>query len=704
MEEVLRGYPGVKACACVARPLSHLNSSTDDTPREALVAFVVPKVMRHDGADEALSVEDTEVEAIDAYLADRLPRWSVPARVVFVGSIPLTAALASSAPKCDRRALARMPLPSPRRTRARRDGEGREVERAVDGTVVAQHVAKLAADVLGVDANSVDGDDSFAQLGGASLEAQRLLYALRSAPTSSMGTLNYVGGWDRMTPADVIAADTPRRIAVAAMNGFPSDGTGGALTTAGMFAEAEREAKDIGVGMWDARGVWKPLEASGSDESGSEVVKELKPSSETVSLGRARGVFLTGATGLLGRCLMHEILARMAPDAVFFCLVRGASAGTARARLEEKASPSKTLDSRVRVIAGDATHRKFGLSDEEHARLAASIDVVVHSAGVVSAAAPYASMAGGNVAPAREALRLACARPGAIAVHHVSSSAVLPPLGTPAADSCASWSESATGGGEALASLAAAGGYDTAEVHGGTWQGYAQAKWVTEMLVWATAESFGVPVCVYRPGNIGPRSDDGVGCEGDGTMALALATCAGGWTSDMRIGERWRLWWTPADAVARAIATVAAIEGEVWANRALHVDPVTPLPASALMNRMKLRMNVKVWKRLEASGSDDDVSEGRGDGDDDEDVSAWRRAIVAGLHALPPTLRRKVESLLALKSGLLGAMGAAERRMDGTELHAILQTEEGGDLSMDAREEVLGRYVDAFAEHVEGER
>ena len=697
MEEVLRGYPGVKACACVARPLSHRENSGDDTPREALVAFIVPKVMRIDEADEALSVEDTEAEAIQAYLADRLPRWSVPARVVFVASIPLTAALASSAPKCDRRALARMPLPSTRRTRATRDGEGREV----DGTVVA-HVAKLAADVLGVDANSVDGDDSFTQLGGASLEAQRLLYALRSATTSSMGTLNYVGGWDRMTPADIIAADTPRRMAAAVMNGFPSDGTGGALTTAGMFAEAAREAKEIGVGMWDARGVWKPLEASGSDQ----VVKGVKPSNTVLSLGRARGVFLTGATGLLGRCLMHECLARMAPDAVLFCLVRGASEHVARARLEEKAFPSKTLDCRVRVIAGDATHRKFGLSDEEHASLAASIDVVVHSAGVVSAAAPYASMASGNVAPAREVLRLACARPGAIVVHHVSSSAVLPPLGTPAADSCASWSESATAGGEALASLAAAGGYDTAEVHGGTWQGYAQAKWVTEMLVWATAKSCGVPVCVYRPGNIGPRSFDGLGCEGDGTMALALATCAGGWTSDMRIGERWRLWWTPADAVARAIATVAASEreGDVWANRALHVDPVKPLPASALMNRMKLRMNVKVLKRLDASGSDNDGAEGGGDGDDDDDVSAWRRAIVAGAHALPPTLRRKVESLLALKSGLTGAMGAAELRMDGTELRAILQTEENGDLFMDACEEVLGRYVDGFAEHVEGQR
>ena len=118
MEEVLRGYPGVKACACVARPLSHRENYGDDNPPEALVAFVVPKelVRRRDEADEALSVEDTEAEAMNAYLADRLPRLSVPARVVFVASIPLTAALVLGA-KCDRRALALMPLPSPRRTR-----------------------------------------------------------------------------------------------------------------------------------------------------------------------------------------------------------------------------------------------------------------------------------------------------------------------------------------------------------------------------------------------------------------------------------------------------------------------------------------------------------------------------------------------------------------------------------------------------------
>ena len=248
----------------------------DDNPPEALVAFVVPKeLVRRDEADEALSVEDTEAEAINAYLADRLPRLSVPARVVFVASIPLTAALSSSAPKCDRRALALMPLPS-LRTLGRRDGEGREV----DGTVVA-HVAKLAADVLGVDASSV-ARRQFRPTRRGFVEAQRLLYVLRSA---ALGTLNHVGGWDRMTPADVIAADTPRRIAKVAMNGSPSDGTGGALSRPRVCSRARRDwGRDVGP-----RGVWKRLEASGSDEVVKRLGAKTVPSKTVPSLGRARG-------------------------------------------------------------------------------------------------------------------------------------------------------------------------------------------------------------------------------------------------------------------------------------------------------------------------------------------------------------------------------------------------------------------------------
>ena len=65
-----------------------------------------------------------------------------------------------------------------------------------------------------------------------------------------------------------------------------------ALSTTRVCCEL-REANEIGVGMWDARGVWKRLEASGSDE----VVKRLAPSKTVPSLGRARGVFLTAPPG-----------------------------------------------------------------------------------------------------------------------------------------------------------------------------------------------------------------------------------------------------------------------------------------------------------------------------------------------------------------------------------------------------------------------
>ena len=91
-----------------------------------------------------------------------------------------------------------------------------------------------------------------------------------------------------------------------------------------------------------------------------------------------------------------------------------------------------------------------------------------------------------------------------------------------------------------------------------------------------------------------------------------------------------------------------------------------------------------------------------GDWDEDVELGPWREALVAGLAAFPPSLQgaaRKVRSLMALKSGLSGAIGRAERRMDTAELRSMLRRseEEGGDGFMDVSEEVLGRYVDRFA-------
>ena len=106
-----------------------------------------------------------------------------------VDGIPPTAAAASSAPKRDRRALANVPLPpapSTRRPRRTRVGHVSDNEEAVAAA------GRLAANALGISPASdpctgtsltIHGESRlFSELGGASLEAQALLFALRSAP------------------------------------------------------------------------------------------------------------------------------------------------------------------------------------------------------------------------------------------------------------------------------------------------------------------------------------------------------------------------------------------------------------------------------------------------------------------------------------------------------------------------------------------
>ena len=230
VEEALEDHPLVEACACVARALSRdgigvrtvsgpspevsgpspeVSGPSPEGPPASLVAFVKRRRRLRDvgtGAEREEREEGTRKERreendedgeedgeeegqLRAWLADRLPRWSVPARIVFVDGIPLTAAAASSAPKRDRRALANVPLPpapSTRRPRRTRVGHVSDNEEAVAAAV------RLAANALGISPASdpctgtsltIHGESRlFSELGGASLEAQALLFALRSAP------------------------------------------------------------------------------------------------------------------------------------------------------------------------------------------------------------------------------------------------------------------------------------------------------------------------------------------------------------------------------------------------------------------------------------------------------------------------------------------------------------------------------------------
>ncbi|WP_143203912.1 non-ribosomal peptide synthetase, partial [Streptomyces sp. CB02400] len=149
VEAVLRAHPAVARAAVVVR--------ADGQGTTRLIAYAVPAV-----ADPAST--PVEPATLRRHVADRLPEYMVPAAVVTLPDLPLTAN-----GKLDRKALPEPSLTAPGGGRPPRDAEERVL-------------CELFAEVLGVD--RVGPEDSFFERGGDSLLAVRLLGRIRSATGS----------------------------------------------------------------------------------------------------------------------------------------------------------------------------------------------------------------------------------------------------------------------------------------------------------------------------------------------------------------------------------------------------------------------------------------------------------------------------------------------------------------------------------------
>ncbi|MER8041166.1 thioester reductase domain-containing protein [Streptomyces hydrogenans] len=189
-------------------------------------------------------------------------------------------------------------------------------------------------------------------------------------------------------------------------------------------------------------------------------------------------VLLTGATGFLGAFLLRDLM--RSTRAVVHCLVRGADAEGAAARLWEGLAWYRVADEidpdRVRVVVGDLSAPRLGLSEEEFDGLARRVDAVYHAGATVSWVRPYTALAPGNVGGTREVLRLAAAH-RTVPVHYVSTTGVFPAPGP--GDTAPAGVADPTGPGHLLHN------------------GYLQSKWVAEQVI-ELARERGVPVSVYR--------------------------------------------------------------------------------------------------------------------------------------------------------------------------------------------------------------
>lgn len=121
---------------------------------------------------------------------------------------------------------------------------------------------------------------------------------------------------------------------------------------------------------------------------------------------RARNIFLTGATGVLGAHLLKEILA--STDAHVHCLVRASSPEEGRHRVQNLLrayDPRQDLwrehENRVHVVLGDIVHENFGLAPSDYEALCAKVDATLHAAASTNLFANLRQMEPVNVGGVR---------------------------------------------------------------------------------------------------------------------------------------------------------------------------------------------------------------------------------------------------------------------------------------------------------------
>jgi thioester reductase-like protein len=122
-------------------------------------------------------------------------------------------------------------------------------------------------------------------------------------------------------------------------------------------------------------------------------------------------VFLTGATGHVGRNLIPMLLA--SEDTSLILLIRGNSDAEVEDRLNELLlSLAGTLDlsqvcNRVRAVRGDITRDRLGLSESRYMALARSVTHIIHSAATVRFRNPLAEARDINVEGTKKVFTLA---------------------------------------------------------------------------------------------------------------------------------------------------------------------------------------------------------------------------------------------------------------------------------------------------------
>lgn len=125
--------------------------------------------------------------------------------------------------------------------------------------------------------------------------------------------------------------------------------------------------------------------------------------------GRGDGLFITGATGFVGRYLLHELL--MHSDNTIYCLLRGQDETVTRQRLKRCLMDNHLwhdhFEDRIKIVLGDIDKPMLGMNQTDKEHLADAVGTIYHCATYMNHLASYQEMKTANVDSVEEILKLA---------------------------------------------------------------------------------------------------------------------------------------------------------------------------------------------------------------------------------------------------------------------------------------------------------
>jgi amino acid adenylation domain-containing protein/thioester reductase-like protein len=255
-----------------------------------------------------------------------------------------------------------------------------------------------------------------------------------------------------------------------------------------------------------------------------------------LSVFDAKSIFITGTTGFLGAFLLDELLSATGDDVKIYCLVRSKKDDRNDAlnrvvnNLKYYQLSGQELEDRIIPVSGDLTKEFFGLSMAQFNELTSEIDFIFHCASLVNYVYSYAVIKPAAVKGTQEILRLACTS-ATKPIHYISTNGIF--------------------AGKDKEAYLENSDIDSYADH--LTNGYGQAKWVAEKLVWE-AVSRGLPVCLYRPGNIGHHSVTGVTNPSD-FQSMIVDACTK--VDCVPAKRNWAFELTPIDFLVKSIVLFA---------------------------------------------------------------------------------------------------------------------------------------------------